>query len=78
MATHYNIHSNICGAVFQNEYVQRDTKSRHNELHSIEKNAPTTVMLEESLTQKKLEKFFGQRSSHKRTKAGTRMRTRGQ
>ena len=46
-AVRYNLRCTICKEVFQNDYVERHTKSKHKDLHSFSRIAPTTVILEE-------------------------------
>ena len=60
--TRFNVRCTICDEVFLNDYTGRHTKSKHKELNDDGRTAPTTVVVEEDVKQRRMETFFQQKS----------------
>ena len=56
--TRFNVRCTICNEVFLNDYTGRHTKSKHKELDDAGRTAPTTVVVEEDVNQRRMEAFF--------------------
>ena len=56
--TRFNVRCTICHEVFLNDYTSRHTKSKHKELDDAGRIAPTTVVVEEDVKQRRMETFF--------------------
>ncbi len=57
-STRFNVRCTICNEASLNDYTGRHTKSKHKELDDAGRTAPTTVVVEEDVNQRRIENFF--------------------
>ena len=58
-AVRFKVRCTLCDEVFQNDYAEKHTKSKHKDLHVSGRQAPITIELDKSDTrQSKMDAFF--------------------
>ena len=58
-AVRFKVRWTLCDEVFQNDYAEKHTKSKHKDLHVSGRQAPITIELDKSDTrQSKMDGFF--------------------
>ena len=61
MVVGFKVRCTLCDEVFQNDYAEKHTKSKHKDIHVSGRQAPITIELERSDTrQRKLVRFSPQ------------------
>ena len=65
----FKVRCTICNEIFQNDYVERHTKSKHKDLHECGRCAPTATILEDVQTrQRTMDSFFSSSAGGASTK----------